>query len=82
MFSIPLESCEVNKFREEALKFVDKVNTVLYPINAICPVRSPYLTMLDFIGKPQIKLIWYNNQLTSFVILHIIKEREICYRKV
>ncbi len=36
MFSISLESCEVNKFREEALKFVDKVNTVLYPINGIC----------------------------------------------
>ena len=29
MFSISLESCEVNKFREEALMFVDKVNTVL-----------------------------------------------------
>ena len=36
MFSISLESCEVNKFREEALKFVDKVNTVLYQINGIC----------------------------------------------
>ena len=57
MFSISLESCEVNKFREEALKFVDKVNTVLYPINAICPARSPCLAMLDFIGKLQIKLM-------------------------
>ena len=44
MFSISLESCEVNKFREEALKFVDKVNTVLDPINLIPLGRCGFLT--------------------------------------
>ncbi len=44
MFSISLESCEVNKFREEALKFVDKVNTILYQINLIPLGRCGFLT--------------------------------------
>ena len=56
MFSISLESCEVNKFREEALKFVDKVNTVLYQINGICLIFQTvganlvilYLSVVDF----------------------------------
>ena len=60
MFSISLESCEVNKFREEALKFVDKVNTVLYQINAIYGARSlgPPRNA-NLIRKLLIKLIWY-----------------------
>ena len=45
---------------------------------SLCPIPPHFV---KFGNATSFFRIGYNNQLTSFIILHIIKERKICYRK-
>ena len=61
MFSISLENCEVNKFREEALMFVDKVNTVLESLGSdsnvsIGDLETKVLEAMRSLGQMLLKI--------------------------